>query len=697
MNKSVKIIFCCVAMLSSFSMLISCNKAVSSDTLKSNETSEKTYHGVSQGYNGNIEVDVTIDNDIIKNVKITNESETPGIGGPLIDSSGKVLTAGGASPITLVPKMIVDNQSINIDAVSGATATSYGVLHAVTDALTKANYRLDAVSSATEMASPDYKPKEVTLSEEEKKLLDKWLVKVNYETIHEDMTSDVVVIGGGGAGLAAAISASENGAKVIVIEKNGEVGGDTLVCGAIYNAPNRELQKKIEMNKIKEEVVEKAINETAVNEEHKELIDIVKTQLEEHKKSGSTELFDSKEWYALQTFNGGDKKANLSLVKTLCYNSYDGLSWIKKIGVRFYDFISQGAGSLWERTHTNEDPMGTGFIANYIDKIEKDDNIKILNNTIAMSIDKKDSDKVNIVNCKDKYGNEFVIHADKAIIVATGGFSANATMLDLYNGATSKWKDIDLNTLKTTNRKTVSNGSGIDMGTNVGADIVDMSEIQLLYLGNLVNGELTKYPPRCVNGTDQVIFINKNGERFTNEGGRRDDICMAILNEPDKMFYILESGDGDKYVDIHSNDFKSADGFSFEYLEKNNYIYVGETLEELAEKLNMNVDTLRKTIDDFNECVDGKTDAYGRTLFSTKLEKGPFVATPRQVSVHHTMGGLKIDESAHVLDKNGEIIKGLYAAGEVTGGIHGGNRLGGNAVVDTVVYGKIAGENAARE
>ena len=170
---------------------------------------------------------------------------------------------------------------------------------------------------------------------------------------------------------------------------------------------------------------------------------------------------------------------------------------------------------------------------------------------------------------------------------------------------------------------------------------------------------------------------------------------MAILNEPDKMFYILESGDGDKYVDIHSKDFKSADGFSFEYLEKNNYIYVGDTLEELASKLNMNVDTLKNTIDEFNECVDGKTDAYGRTLFSTKLEKGPYVATPRQVSVHHTMGGLKIDEKAHVLDKNGEIIKGLYASGEVTGGIHGGNRLGGNAVVDTVVFGKIAGANAA--
>ena len=132
-------------------------------------------------------------------------------------------------------------------------------------------------------------------------------------------------------------------------------------------------------------------------------------------------------------------------------------------------------------------------------------------------------------------------------------------------------------------------------------------------------------------------------------------------------------------------------------LEQNNFIYVGDTLEELANKLNMDVTTLQNTINDFNECVDGKADTYGRTLFSTKLEHGPYVATPRQVSVHHTMGGLRIDESAHVLDKNGNIIKGLFAAGEVTGGIHGGNRLGGNAVVDTVVFGKIAGKNAALE
>lgn len=696
MKKFVKYLLLALSIL----MLFSCTTSAKVDETKVEETSgetldtKKILHGIAQGYNGLIEVEVVVDDDVIKEVNVIRENETPGIGGPLKNKNGEILSVGGESPIVLVPQLIVDNQSINIDAVSGATATSYGLLHAVSAALIEGNYRVDAVSAATEIVTDDYKPQDVDLSESEKALLDKWLIKANYPTNTTDLTSDVVVIGGGGAGLAAAISASENGAKVIVIEKNGEVGGDTLVCGAIYNAPNEELQKEIKANDIKLKVVEAAISEKPVSDEHKELIDIVRNQLMEYKESGSTELFDSKEWYALQTFNGGDKKANLQLVKALCYNSYDCLNWIKNIGVEFYDYISQGAGSLWERTHTNKKPMGTGFISNYLDKIKEDNNIKILTNVKAIGIDRDENGKVNVVRCEDKYGNAFSVNANKGVVVATGGFSANSTLLDSY-GKEGTWKDIDLSTLPTTNRKTVSNGDGIIMVEDLNADIVDMSEIQLLYLGNMQNGELTKYPPRCVNGTDQIIFVNKEGKRFTNEGGRRDDICKAILNEPDKMFYIIESGDGDKYIDIYSDEFKSADGFSLDYLIENEYIYVGDTLEELASKINVDVNLLKATIDDFNECVDGKTDQYGRTLFSTKIEKGPYIATPRQVSVHHTMGGIKIDDSARVIDENGDIIKGLYAAGEVTGGIHGGNRLGGNAVVDTVVFGKIAGENAA--
>ena len=296
------------------------------------------------------------------------------------------------------------------------------------------------------------------------------------------------------------------------------------------------------------------------------------------------------------------------------------------------------------------------------------------------------------MKCIDKNNNEFIISTKKGVIISTGGFSANKEMLNKYN---TKWKD--LSSATTTNRETSSNGDGINMGIKIGADTVDMKEIQLLYLGNVKNGKLTRYPKRDVNAVDEIIFINKDGKRFVNEGDRRDVISESILNLDENLFYILESGDGDDYVDIYSDDFESADGFNFKYLVDNEYIYVGDTLEELCEKINVPVENLKNTIDDFNKCVDGeKKDNFGRTLYSTKMTKGPYVATPRKVSVHHTMGGLKINEKAQVLDANNNVIKGLYAAGEVTGGIHGANRLGGNAVADITIFGTIAGENIAK-
>ena len=363
------------------------------------------------------------------------------------------------------------------------------------------------------------------------------------------------------------------------------------------------------------------------------------------------------------------------------------------MGFKIFNNISQGAGALWERTHTSIMPMGTGIISTLLNEIKKHDNIRILTHAEAREILKNDKNEIVGVKCIDKYKNEFIISTTKGVVIATGGFSANKDLLNKYN---TKWEG--LNDATTTNRETSSNGDGINMGISVGADTVDMDEIQLLYLGNIKNGKLTRYPKRDVNAVDEIIFIDKNGKRFVNEGDRRDVISKSILNLDENFFYILESGDGDDYVDIYSKDFESADGFTLDYLIENEYIYVGDTLEELATKINVPIENLKETLEDFNKCVDGeKKDTFGRTLYSTKLTKGPYVATPRKVSVHHTMGGLKINEKAEVLDTNGDVIKGLYAAGEVTGGIHGANRLGGNAVADITIFGTIAGENVSKE
>ena len=290
-------------------------------------------------------------------------------------------------------------------------------------------------------------------------------------------------------------------------------------------------------------------------------------------------------------------------------------------------------------------------------------------------------------------GTEETFFANEGVILSTGGFSANSAMVQ-ENNTSGKWPDLSY--VPTTNRSSAL-GDGIRMAESVGAALTDMDQIQLLYLGNLQDGQLTKYPPRDVNGTDQIIFINKEGKRFVREDGRRDEICLAILKQPDGQFYMLESGDGD-YKDIWDDSWRSADGFSFAYLEENGYVVTEDTVEALAEKLEMDPKVLQETIDSFNECVDGQQeDEYGRTLYSVKLENGPWVSTPRQVSIHHTMGGIHIDENCHVLNADEEVIPGLYAAGEVAGGVHGANRLGGNAVVESVVFGKRCAETILTE
>ena len=665
MRKFVSMV-CCAAVTMSMIGVPAMAESTTEGAAKAGTITDGTYTSSVQGMNDKVEVSVTITDGKLADVQVTSHEETPGIGGELVDSDGNVMTSGGEAPVTLLPKEMVENNTLNVDSVTGATITSAAIKSAVKDCIEQAGGSADDFQS-----------------------------EITYPA-NADAEADVAVVGAGGAGLAAAIEAASQGKSVILIEKNGEVGGDTLVCGAIYNTPDEKLQSQVTMSDPVKKVIEDALTLTSDDPDKeaalKEMQAAVQKQWDEYKESGRTDLFDSNEWYALQTWINGDMVANPELVKVLANNSWAGYEWITGMGMKFNDKIAQGAGSLWQRTHTSTMPMGRGFISVYDQQLEKyADKITVdLESTatdLVMSDDGSRVAGVKAVNNHD--GSEFTVTAKDGVVIATGGFSGNSDMLKEYN-TSGKWPD--LSKTATTNRIGCSQGDGIRMATAIGASTTDMDQIQLLYLGNTRDGQLTKYPPRDVNGTDQIIFINKNGERFVQEDARRDQICLAVLQQPDQMFYMLESGDGDGYVDINDPDWRSADGFTFQYLEENGYIAVGDTLDELAEKLGMDADTLKKTVDTYNASVDSGNDEFGRTLFSTKLENGPWVATARQACVHHTMGGVTIDTSARVLDKDGKPIAGLYAGGEVTGGIHGANRLGGNAVVDTVVFGKLSAD-----
>ncbi len=627
-----------------------------------------TYEKMIFGNNDMITVETVIKGNAIESVKVLSDNETAGVGSALKDKDGTILTNGGRYPTVSIPEEIVSNQSLDIDIVSGATVTSYAVLTAVKGCIS------DAGGNS-------------------------WLFRGKPETLHEESEqSDVVIVGAGGSGLAAAVRLAQDGKHVILIEKNGSAGGNTLVCGAIYNCPDEERQKLGTMIEAQRKTVEETLSLTSddpeIQKQLEELQEPVRKQwkafLEEEKEG----IFDSADWYTLQTWVGGDMLADLSLVRTLCENAEDGLNWITSMGVEFDPVISQGAGSLWQRTHTSVMPMGTGYISAYLRELKNySDQIELHTECTATELIMEDGNVIGVKAVYNHDESEESFFANDGVILSTGGFSANTAMVQ-ENNTSGKWPDLTY--LPTTNRTSAS-GDGIKMAETAGAALVDMNQIQLLYLGNTQDGQLTKYPPRDVSGTDQIIFINKEGKRFVREDGRRDEICLAILKQPDGQFYMLESGDGD-YEDIYDDSWRSADGFSFAYLEENGYVIADETVDALAEKLEIDPEVLQETIDSFNECADGETaDEFGRTLYSIKLENGPWVAAPRQVSIHHTMGGIRIDDACHVLNGNEEIIPGLYAAGEVTGGIHGTNRLGGNAVVETVVFGKRSAETILSE
>ena len=563
-----------------------------------------TYETVIKGHNGDIAISVTVDDSSIQDVSITAHQETPGIGDNAINS---------------VAAQVKDGQTLNVDMVSGATITSATVLAGITQCLKDAGADVDALRAAP-------KAYETPVYETEK-------------------TADVVIVGGGGAGLAAAVSAVQNGASVIILEKSGAVGGNTLVCGGVYNAPDPALQEP-------------------------------------------AGIVDSPEFFATQTWEGGDMVGNKDLVDVLCFNAFDGLEWLKSLDVEFMDTIGQAAGALHPRTHDTVLPMGSGIIFGYINFLEG--KAETLLDTTATHIIKNEEGRVVAVQATNPDGTELLVNANNGVVLSTGGFGGNVELRTKYN-TSGKWNDLGPSVM-TTNRATIT-GDGIEMAEEVGANLIDMEQIQLLHLGHPKTGHMTRYMPRNLSGTDQVIFVNQEGERFVREDGRRDVICNAVLAQTNGMMYIIESADGNFIpLDVAT----TADGIPASEAEANGDIFVGQTLEELANKIGCDPAALQATVDAFNASVDTGADDYERILFTTKLENGPFVATPRVPAVHHTMGGVEIDTVCRVIGEDGNIMPGFYAAGEITGGIHGANRLGGNAVVDTVVFGKLAGESAAK-
>lgn len=493
--------------------------------------------------------------------------------------------------------------------------------------------------------------------------------------------ADVVVVGGGGAGLAAAVSAAEHGSSVILVEKAQFLGGNTIIAGGAYNAVAPERQAKTPMNDALMADLKSLLEEDPSDYgDFGPTLVTLQGQIREYLESGNTDyLFDSVELHMIHTYIGGKRTdmhgntitGNFELVRTLATNALAGLEWLESYGLQVSDRVSTVLGALWPRTNS----VGSGY--NYIETLSNAANklgVEIMLNTKGVELIVEDG---RVVGVKAEQGDDLItLRAKNGVVMANGGYGENPELRTEYN---TYWKEMPLD-MPSTNSPHIT-GDGILMGREIGANLVGMGFIQLMPSSHPVTGSLFS---GVWGSAETQVFVNKQGKRFVNEYAERDVLAAAALEQEDALFFII-------------TDAQIVGNRDIQHMLDNGDVIKADTLEELAEALDIDPVTFVAEIEKYNSYVDNQHDPdFGKPNFGDyKVEVAPFYATPRSPAVHHTMGGLEIDTLARVISVDGEVIPGFYAAGEVTGGIHAGNRLGGNAQTDIIVFGRIAGESAA--
>ena len=618
-----------IAFLTALAMLLVCT-AVCAEII-----TQTTGTATVQGFGGEITVSVVLEDGEIVSVEMSGDGETQGIGSKIIEEW---------------PNAFLEYNGI-VDTYSGATfagITREAVIQAMRQALENAG------------VNPDDYMREMAEDE---------------GTIDMTIETDVAVIGAGGAGMVAALTASDAGKSVLVLESQPAVGGNSVKSTGGMNAAKTEWQDANEFGESAGlEKTLKAAEAYADNEAITALAATVKEQWEAWQ-AAPEGYFDSPELFALDTLIGGKGLNDPELVNTLVNNSAAAIEWLSTVGADLHNVAAFGGASV-KRIHrpVNEEGKTVSVGAYMVPILEAAcmgrDNLAILTDVTAEKLLTDETGAVVGVEAVGKAGNKITVKA-KAVILATGGFGANLEMVSSYAP--------QLEGFMTTNAAGVQ-GQGILMATELGAATVDMEQIQI---HPTVQADTASLITEGLRG-DGAILVNANGERFIDEVGTRDVVSAAEIAQPGSFSWLVVD---QKMVDASS----VIQGYINRGL-----MVSGETYEELAENLGIPADTFAATMAAWNGYVAEKNDPdFGRTSFAQPLDTAPYYAVKVTAGIHHTMGGLKIDTETHVLKEDGTIIPGLFAAGEVTGGVHGGNRLGGNAVADIVVFGRIAGAQAA--
>ncbi len=599
MKKGIKIVSLLLVFLMAFASLAGCGKTDSTINPSEGKYKDGVYEGKGAGNGGDIVLQVTVENGDIAGIDVIEHKETEVLSDAAFD---KVITA------------VLDNKSTNVDVVTGASFTSRGIIAALKDALIKAG-------GTDEIFSKDPK---INVSNKETEL---------------EQTYDVVVIGGGGAGLSAAVEAQAAGANVVLLEKMSSLGGNTLVSGGGLNVPGTDQQKALGVE-------------------------------------------DSVETFIEDTMKGGDNINNKELVTVMAENALSTAKWlIDTIKVEFIpDRLQQFGGHSVPRALIAKGNHGTDLIQK-LETYANDLGVVFKMETKADELIVGDNNKIVGVKATNASGQEITFNANKGVIIASGGFGANLDMRKKYNPEIDeKYKTTDV---------AGTTGDGIVMAENIGADLMHMEHIQTYPTCNPKTGIISYVANSRFDGS---ILLNQEGNRFVEEMDRRDVISKAILDQTNREAYLVWGQEVESIgnmTELHKDEYNN--------LEKLDLIYKADTIEELAEHFDINIDTFKATIEKYNEYAEnGNDEDFNRRGSFFPIEKGPFYIQKVAPAVHHTMGGIVVNKEAKVLDNDGNIIPGLFAAGEVTGGIHGGNRLGGNAVTDVIVFGRIAGENVVK-
>ena len=703
-----------------------------------------TYTGQAKGYGGQVQVKVTFSEDSVTNVTVGQQRETAHVG----DVAFSHMT-----------DRIVKANGTGVDGVTGATFSSHAVKAAVNDAAVQAGVTNLNAFMQNRFEYPVPEPWEIS--------------------------RDVIIIGAGGAGLCAGAQAAQDGNTVLIIEKNYEMGGNTLVSGGIYQSVDHSLVWEADRpdattaigfdgkihNKVRStvgcvndlkvilgwneepfdesyykdhEFVAGDIVEQAKHGVHQDFLPTLKElkgEISAYLKYAEPKLakgmpenqliqFSTTNLHIFQTYYGGLRQSvdknewihgDYELIRQFVEEGEQLKPWLMEMGVGFTDSQSTLVGALWYRGNTMTGWHGTFMgmegsasgnwgsyvMAPYSTIMNANADNMVMLYTGAEELIFENGRVCGVKATRDD-GTKVIAHANKGVIIATGGYAANIQKVLKTN---KYWSRQYLSpTIGTTNRSSLR-GDGIDMAQAVGAATVGMGYTQLLPLAYSVDGAI------AFGGVESAVFISPaTGKRYIDECSERDVLSLAAFrNGIDKdnskgVFLYVTRGFGMGFAGMGAF---GGDNPGKEWGRKGSQL--GELFQEIG--LETDAETVRQTIRNYDMAVmEGRDpedagkrhpiDLIGNVRRnadgsydkdSYDLENANLRVRLMAPSTHHTMGGLKVDLDRHVLDENGKIIPGLYAAGEVTGGFFGGNRLGGNALTEVMASGRIAARSVQKD